>query len=159
MEILGLDVLKSAIIIVIILLYWKFVYYKYHKKAPLSFFVIGGPFVIYGIYLFAKGLVTFSDVAAISYIVLFFLIISFSLVLVAIKRHGLKSDVDLTLTWARKTFPFLPYWFWMIISPVLFFFVVSTYWLIGREYVIFWGMIFLAWIFSNRRLYRKEIAK
>jgi hypothetical protein len=163
MQILGLDVLKSVMIVLVVLLYWKFVYYKYHKNAitPISYFAIGALLVFIGFYaFFFEGSVTFENVRIIHYIIPAFLIVSFLMVIRGINKHGLDDDVDITLTWTRKTFPFIPFWIWMIIAfPALFFIAIATYAILGPEHIVFWSMIFLAWVASDRRLYQKRIAK
>ena len=162
MEILGLNLIKSIIIIAIILFYWKFVYYRYHKKTytPISFFVVGGILFFIGLYNFIKGNIVIKDIIILYSICLVFLVVSFSFVIYAIQKHGLKKDVDITLTWTKKIFPFLPFWFWMLIAfPAIFFIMAATYFLIGPEHAVVWLMIFLAWIKSNLRLYNKEIVK
>lgn len=163
MEILQLNILKSLIIILFIILYWKFVYYPLHKKdyTPISFFVVGGILFFVGIYaFFFKKIINFENIKILYSILFIFLVVSFSMVVVGIKKHKLSSDVDITLTWAKRTFPFLPFWFWMIIAfPALFFVMVASNYLLGREHIVPWSMIFLAWVASNLRLYRKKLAK
>jgi hypothetical protein len=163
MEILGLDVLKSVSIVLIVLLYWKFIYYRYHKDSytPISFFIVGGTLFFIGIYaFFFENSVIFENIRILHYILPVFLIVSFAMVITGMHKHKLDSDVDITLTWTKKILPFIPFWFWMIIAfPVLFFVIIATYRLIGNEHVVIWSMIFLAWIASNRRLYKKRIEK
>lgn len=163
MEIFGLDVLKSAIIIAVVLLYWKFIYYPYHKRdyTPISIFIIGATLFFIGIYaFFFEKSVILSDVLILYSIFFLFLAVSFTEVLIGIHKHGLRKDVDITLTWAKRVFPFVPFWGWMIIAfPALFFIPVATLKILGPEHVVFWGMVFLAWVASGLKLYRKEIAK
>jgi hypothetical protein len=157
-----IDPLKSLIILGAILLYWKFVYYPFHKKdyTPISFFILGGGLFFYGVYIFLIGNTTIQNIIVIYSTMCIFLLASFSLLFMAIRKHGLKTDIDITLTWAKKTFPFLPFWFWMIISfPAILFIQLATFDLMGEEHLILWGMIFLAWIFSNYRLARDFILK
>jgi len=157
-----MELLKSLIIVAVVLIYWKFVYYPYHKKdyTPISFFFIGGGLFFYGLYLFFNERVIFSEISLVYYIMLGFLITSFTLLLISIKKSKLKTDIDITLTWAKKTFPFMPYWSWMIIAfPALFFILIATYGLLGQEHIAFWGMVFIAWIFSNLKLYKKHIRR
>jgi|APSaa5957512622_1039677.scaffolds.fasta_scaffold30499_1 hypothetical protein len=157
-----MDPLKSLIILGCMLLYWKFIYYPFHKKdyTPISFFVLGGGLFFYGCYGFIQGVSNFHNIKFVYIIMVIFLACSFSLLLIAIKKHGLKTDIDITLTWAKKTFPFLPFWFWMIISfPAIFFVQLATFDLIGAEHIAIWVMVFIAWVFSNFRLTRNYILR
>jgi len=163
MEIWGLDVLKSAMIIIVILLYWKFVYYKYHKKAitPILFFLAGGISFFIGIYTLINHRVSFEDIKYVYYALMVFALFSFASVIYAVSKHGLNNDVDITLTWCKNVFPFVPYYFWMVVAifPSFFFITFTTYYALGNEHVVLWAMIFIAWIRSNVRLYRKEVLK
>ena len=163
MEILGLNLVRSIIIILIILLYWKFVYYPYHKKnVNLSLFLSGTVILFFiGIYsfFFAKT-VAFYDIAAIYSLIFIFMTGTVILEGISLKDHKLDGDVDLTLALFRQIMPFIPHWFWLIIAfPALFFIAAGTYTILGKEHVLFWAMIFIAWVFSDIRLYHKRIAK
>ena len=155
--------LKIALIILGVLLYWKFIYYKYHTKpiTPFLYFSVGGLLTLYGIWLFfIQKTITTIQIIPIYATTLIFLIVSFYLVVVAVKKHKLKKEIDITLTWAKKNFNFLPYEFWMIISaPAIFFIMISTYYLLGEEHITLWAMILLAWIFSNYKLTKNYLSK
>ena len=158
MEIIQFNLIKSIIILLVVLLYWKFIYYKYHEEdyTPFSFFSFGAILFFIGLYEFIRSNVIYSNITLIYGACLIFLVISFSLVIYGIKKRGLNKKVDITLTWTKKVFPFVPFWFWMIIAfPALFFIMLATYYLLGPEHIIFWAMVFLAWIASNVRLIRK----
>ena len=155
-----MELLKLTIILLVILVYWKFVYYPFHKKdyTPISFFALGGGLFFWGLYKFINESVTFSDIKTIYLLMCLFLTTSFFLLFIAIKKHTLKTDIDITLTWAKKTFPFLPYGFWMIISfPAIFFIQLATLDLLGPEHIALWGMIYLVWLASNYRLTKSFI--
>lgn len=163
MEILEFDVAKSISIILAVLLYWKFVYYKYHEKdiTPISFIVGGGALAIYGFYAyyFEKS-ISFNNIVPTIYIFLAFAVFSFISLLFVVHKWGLHKGNDITLTWLKKTFPFVPYWFWMIaVLPAFFFIMIATYKFLAKEYILFWIMILLAWIRSNIRLYKNYILK
>ena len=152
-----MNILKILLIILCVLLYWKFVYYKYHKRdfTPISYFIFGGILVILGIYFFAKGWVSFSNVRIIYLLMAFSLLGAFTLVSYGVKKKGLVKDVDITLTWAKKTFPKISYHFWLILAfPAIFFMIISTRHILGEEFIFFWLMILLAHTASNYRLYR-----
>ena len=163
MEILGLDALKSAVIILAVLLYWKFVYYKYHKKdfTPISFFVVGGCLVVYGFYAwYFEKIVSFENIKIIASIFLVFAAFSLSLVFFAIRRHGFIKEVDINLTWIKKHFGIVFAYLCIFLAfPVYVFIMLGTYRILGKECIIFWALIILAWAFSNIRLIKKGMLK
>lgn len=163
MEIFGLNLVKSLIIIIVVLLYWKFVYYRYHRKliTPLSFVFVGGAIGLYGVYCWLiDKTVYYQNVKFLYFISVVFGIVSFSLVLVAMSKHKLKKDIDITLTWTDRILgrPFV-YFMILIAFPAFFMIMLGTYVLLGKEHIILWIMIFLAWIASDIRLYRKEVMR
>ena len=160
MEIFGLEVLKSLAIILVVILYWKFVYYKYHKRdiTPILFFVLGGALAIYGFYSwFFEKSVAFNDIAVLAYVFLAFAAISLSIVIIALRKHGFVKDVDITLTWIKKHFGKTIAYLCMPFALVIYVFIMfATYRILGKEYIIFWIMILGAWIKSGIVLLKKE---
>jgi hypothetical protein len=160
MEIFGLNLLKSFIIITLIILYWKFVYYKYHKNiiTPLSFVVYSAIIGGIGFYEVIKGTIKFSDISLMFIIFSIWGLFSFFLVFVGWKKHGLIKKVDITLTFINKYFGRIFVYLAMIISfPVFYFDMAGSYYVFGKEYIIFWILILGAWIVSNIRLIRRAI--
>ncbi len=158
-----MDWIKGTVVIIIILLYWRFIYYKYHEKnfTPLSFVLYGGFAGIIGFYsLFILKTVKFSDYNWLFYILAGFAAISFSLVLIGWKKHSLISGVDITLHWIDKVLgrPFV-YIAMLVTFPVFFFALAGSYTLLGKEHIFLWGMVILAWIKSNIRLFRHYILR
>jgi len=150
---------KITLIIAGVILYWKFVYYKYHRKnfTPISLCIGGGILFLYGLYLFSiKKSVIFQDVATLYFILVAFIAISFVLTIIGISKHGLNKNIDITLTWAKKMFPFIPYYFYYVFIdlPVFFFMLVATYGTLGQEHVFFWSLVLLAWVASGIKLYK-----
>jgi len=154
----GLNLIKSLIIILVVLLYWKFVYYKYHKKpiTPLLFAVLGSILAIIGFYFWFmdKG-VRFKEIIPLFYVLLLFITLSFIFALIGIKKYDLNPKIDITLSWVDKTFGRIFVYLTMIGTyPVLIFNMIATFILLGKEYVVFWMMIFVAWTISGTKVLR-----
>jgi hypothetical protein len=154
-----MDLVKIILIIAVVGLYWKFVYYKYHGKdfTPISLCVGGGILFIYGFYLFfIKKSVFFQDVAILYFIMLIFAAMSYTLTVIGISKRGLSKNIDITLTWIKKFFPHIPPYFWYVFVdvPAFFFVLVATYGILGQEHIFFWGLILSAWVVSGIRLFK-----
>lgn len=163
MEIFELNILKSFIIILVIILYWKFVYYKYHKKdiTPITLLSCALVSSIIGLYeLLIDKQIKFQQISIIYFAILFWLVFHTIFILIGIKRHGLNKDIDITLTFIYNKFGKIFVIFTMIGSFILpFFMVFGTYFLLGREHIILLAMIFLAWIASGLKLFFKKVIK
>jgi len=150
-------------IIVAVLVYWRFVYYKYHEKdfTPISFLVVGVPLLFYGIYaFFFEKSVVLNDIKLIFIVGIIFLIIAFILDFIGIKKHGLKRKLDITLDWYNKIFGKKSICVLIILSfPGFLFLMAGTFRIFGQEHLFFWGLIFLAWVFSDIRLLKNYVIK
>ena len=116
---------------------------------------------IYGAYnwLFQKTL-SFQDISILYHISIVFLAVSFTFVFLGMKKHGLKKGIDITLTWTDKLLgkPFI--YIIMIISfPAFIIILMGTYKILGQEHIIFWSMIFLAWVVSGYKLLTKYVLR
>jgi len=163
MEILGLNLLKSLIIIIGMLLYWKFVYYKYHEApgGPLNFIVWMTIFGLAGAYglLISKTLI-FQNFKIVFIIFALCYFLGTILVYTATKKHGLTKGIEITYNWIyRHTGKFFVYLMLVLIYPILFFTIAGTSFILGPEHVILWTMIFLAWIRSGYKLAKNYILK
>jgi hypothetical protein len=163
MEIFGLDVLKSALLILAMILYWKFVYYKHHTEdiTPISMILAGGCLVVYGSYSWLKlGSVSFSDISVLAHIFLLLALISFFILILELRKHGFVKDVDITLTWIKRNFgEITAYLCILLVLPVYVMIMFGTYSIFGKEHVVLWAMVILAWIKSNIVLLRKNPLK
>lgn len=128
-----INILKSLIIIIVVLLYWKFVYYKYHRKNITPITLLTGALVssLFGLYeLFINKSANFEDIKIIYFCILFWLIFHTIFILIGIKRHGLNKDIDITLTFLYSKFGKVFVIFTMIGSFILpIFMVFGTYFL------------------------------
>ncbi len=152
--------IKEIIIVLVVILYWAFVYYPYHKRdyTPISIIVGGGILVFVGIYGFVSGIVSIYNILSIAITLLVLMGISFILLLIAIRKHGLKTDIDITLTWIKRKLGKSWVNVALIIAyPSLFFVIAGTYVLLGKEYYVLWIMIFAAYIISNVKLFVRYI--
>jgi len=157
-----MNFIKVIIIILFVLLYWKFIYYKYHRKpiTPISFFIFFSTFGVFGIYLLLKNLIFVSDIIPIYTVLSVWTLVSWILVIIAKNKHRLNDNIDITLTWCTKKIPFIPYYFWMIITfPAFFLMMLSSRFILGPEHIFLWGLIFLAWVKSDYILIKKSILK
>lgn len=156
MEIFGLDVLKSAVIILVVLIYWKFVYYKYHKEdfTPISVGSASVILVCIGIYaLFFERSVVFAEISFLYYVLVVFLVGTCILEGIALSKHEMDKDIDITFSWLNRKLPFIPVWLWMTLAfPAFLFMIIATFKLFGKEYFVLWAMILLAWAASGVRL-------
>lgn len=150
--------IKILIIILVFILYWIFIYYRFHYSdfTPISLIVIGIFLAIFGGFKFFKdGNVNFIDIKIIYFIGVLFLAISYILILCSVKKHGLKKKVDITMTFLNKIGGKKLAVFMAILGfPSFFFMMAATYILIGPEHIYAWGMIFLAWSVSGIRLFK-----
>jgi len=158
MSLFDLDLIKSLIIILVVILYWKFIYYKYHTKpiTPILFAIFGLILASVGFYYwFFKKIVLFKEIQPVGYILLLFITLSFIFILIGIKKHGLNPRLDITLSWVDKNFGRIFVYLTMIGTyPVLIFTMFTTFVLLGKEYIVFWIMIFIAWTISGIKVLR-----
>ncbi len=155
--------LKKAIIIVVaVLLYGAFVYYRFHYYdfTPISGIIAGGILFFIGLYaVFIEKSVSFRSIKTVCIIFLVFYIVSHILVIIGMQKHGLIKGVDITLTWVKNNLDFLNagnlivYTAIFLIYFIFPFIVAGTYRLLGKEHVFLWMMIFSAWIASNIKLF------
>lgn len=152
---LKMEYIKVAIIVLAFLLYWFFVYYRfhYHDFTPISLIVSGAALAIFGGFEFFKGNVAFSDINLVYFIGIFFLTVSYVLVGMGTKKHGLRKEIDIMMTFLHKGAKWLPPFFAVLGYPAFFFIMAGTYKLLGPEHIFAWGMIFLAWTVSGIRLF------
>jgi len=140
------------------LLYWKFVYYKYHKRdfTPISVGFVSIALVSIGIYAYYfEGSITFKEIAALWFICVIFLIGAciFEGILLYKEGEKINKNIDITFTWLRKKMPFIPVWLYLLLSfPAFIFMLMATKRIFGEEYIILWIMVFIAWTFSTFRL-------
>jgi len=162
-EMFGFNVIKSLAIILAVTLYWKFVYYKYHKKdiTPISIFIGGIISIIIGFYgFFIDKSISFGDIIPVCAVSLVFLAFSFILIFIASRKYGLQKDIDITLTWIDKYLGrFWVYAAVVIAFPVFPFIIAGTYWLLGKEYIILWVLIGFAWFIDGPRILFRHILK
>ncbi len=155
--------MKIIAIVLAIVIYWKFVYYPYHYSSytPISFVVAGAVLFFAGIYgLFIKKDVKFKDLKYLYYVILFFAVVSEVFILLAVLKHGLLPGIDITWAWIAVNLGNIPLILIILLSfPVYLIMLAGTYKLIGKEHVFIWGMICLAWIVSNYRLFVTYVIK
>lgn len=159
-QIWGLNLIKSLIIILAVLLYWKFVYFKYHKApwGPLNFVFFIGIFSSIGAYAFFSESVVFQDFKNVFIVYAAFYFISTLLVYTAYKKHGLTSKIEITYSWIYWNFGKSAVYFVLIlIYPALFFTIAGSRLIFGPEYIIIWILIFFAWIRSDIKIVRNYI--
>lgn len=155
--------LKPLLIVAVVVLYWLFVYYPNHYSSytPISFVVGGALLFFIGIYgFFIKKDVKFKDLKYMYYVVLFFAVVSELFILIAVQKHGLVPGIDITWAWIAANLGVFAVVVAVILSfPVYLVFLAGTYKLIGKEHVYLWGMVCLAWIVSNTKLFIRFILK
>ncbi len=147
--------IKAIIIILVVLIYWTIVYYRFHYKPYTPISLIAGGFIlgVIGLYGLFNGNVTFFDISLIYYIIIGFYVISHILIYLGAMKHGLIPGVDITLNWIKQRFGmWAVYLGCLIIYPLIFFVIAGTYLLLGKEQVYFWGLIIIAWTISNIKL-------
>jgi hypothetical protein len=153
-----MEYIKSAIIIVAFILYWTFIYYRFHEHdfTPISIMAAGAFLIFLGGYGFFTGNVAASDVKIIYMAGLFFLASSYVLVGLGTKKYGLKKEIDITLTFLNRLGG---KWCVVVLSslafPLFFFMMAGSYRLLGPEHICGWGMIFLAWTASGIKLAKR----
>jgi len=150
-------IVKPAIIVLAVLLYWVLIYYPFHYSAftPVSAIAAGTILLVLGIYsLFIKGDVKFKHIKPVYFIFLALMIISDIGLLIASLKHGLTPEVDITISFIYRNFGL----FTAIIANMLGYLaaivaMAATYKLLDREHFYLWIMIFLAWTVSTVKLF------
>lgn len=150
--------IRALVIIAAFLIYWALIYYRFHNHdyTPLSLVSAGAFLFFVGMHEFFIGKVTFFDIRWVYLVGVLFLVAAFSIVGIGAKKHGLKKQVDITLTFFNKVGgKGLMYFCLVIAFPAFFFIMAGSYYFLGQEHVFAWGMIFLAWIASSARLIKR----
>lgn len=155
--------LKAIFIILIVLIYWKFVYYKYHntRQGALVLFIPSVISIIIGLYsYFFEDIFILSSIFIIYFIVLLYYLLGLIFIYISSKKHGLSKRIDVLAKWTDTRFGRVLLVITSIVSiPLLFFSVVGTYYLFGVEHIYLWIMIFFAWTRSGIRLVRNYVMK
>ncbi len=155
--------LKEVLIILAVLLYWKFIHYKYHQSKyggfialiPTTIAIIVG---LYS-YFFEKNILLFHFFVIYSIVAVYYLI-GVIFISIASKKHGLSNKIDVIAEWTVRVFGKTFYAFALIVSLFLLFFsVVGTYRILGFEHIYLWAMIILAWSRSGIKLFRNYVIK
>lgn len=155
--------LKEVIIILGVLIYWKFIYYKYHSSKNAALVLLIPSIIALGIglysYFFEKN-IFFSDIKIIYWILIILYTISLFLVFLAIRKHGIKPDIDRLSEWTYRIFGEEILFLGAISNYVLYFFIlIGTYTILGREHIYLWIMIIGAWIVSQGKLFLRYVIK
>jgi hypothetical protein len=152
-----MEYIKALIIIAAFLIYWVLIYYRfhYHDFTPISLIIGVATLAIFGGFEFFKGHVAFADVNVVYFIGAAFLTASYILVGIGAKKHGLRKEIDITLTFLHKRGKWFPRVFAPLGYLAFFFMMAGTYRLLGPEHIFAWGMIFIAWAVSGIRLSRR----
>jgi len=160
MEILNLSAPKSFVIFLGMLVFWKFFYYKYHKKLAVAIMLssVSAIFCLIGIYYAISNLFLTWDILALYYFFLICMSLTVILENLILMKHQMNNNIDITLTFFKKIMPFIPFWFWFAIAfPALFFIIVGANVIFGKEYIILGIMVSGAWVASLTRLFRRYI--
>jgi hypothetical protein len=87
-----------------------------------------------------------------------FLLGSYALILLAVRKRPLNPEIDITLSWIDRTFGRPHVYISVILSfPAFALIVAGTRKILGPEHLWFWVMIFSAWFVSGVRLFGKTI--
>lgn len=155
--------IKEATIIILVLIYWKFVYYNHRTKNNAQFYVLIPAMIItlIGLYTyFFIGGVDFNIINVLFYINAIYLTMGFVFVYLACLKHKLKPKIDYTLSWIDKTLGrFFIYVAVVISYPAFFFMLIGTFSVFGKEHVYLWIMILWAWTVSQIRLFLRYVRK
>lgn len=153
--------MKSFLIVFLTLFYIFFFYYPLHRTNfdVLTFFILGGPTAILGIFLFCLGKITFKDVKVVSlFIWIYFGVSVVVTTLVSYRKSLIEADITLGFFYEKVGL-------WMVILLILiapfalFFIAIGTTYILGKEYYFFWIPIFVFWGISGLRLFLYKILK
>jgi len=155
--------LKGIIIILIVLIYWKFIYYNHRTKDNAQFYVLipAGIATLIGLYTyFFIERIAFSNINILFYTNVVYLSTGFILVFLASLKHGLKPKIDYTLSWFDKVFGrFFIYLSFIIAYPAFFFMITGTYKVFGEEHIYLWILILGAWTVSQTKLFLRYVRR
>lgn len=151
-----MEYLKILIIVAVILIYWAFIYYRFHRSdyTPISMLAGGLVLAAFGVYGLVNGKVFLSDISLVYFVLLIFLTGSCVLVGSGSRKRGLSKQIDVTMTFWKKKANWIPRFFMVFTYPLFLFMMLGTRFLLGPEHVFAWGMIFLAWTVSGIKLIR-----
>ena len=153
-----LSMLKIFLIILAVLVYWKFIYYKYHnsKNGALVLIIPSAISMIVGLYAYSfENIFILYHMFVIYFIILFYYITGIILIYHASKKKGLNNKIDVLSEWVTRVFGRVLFIIGVIIVfPLLLFSVVGTYRIFGFEHIYLWIMIFFAWSRSGIKLFR-----
>lgn len=144
--------------IAVLLLYIFFVYFPYHRK-PITIFAIfffASSFVIIGFFSMYLNKVEFFQIRYMAYLWWIFLLITFTLEMLASKRYNIEH-IDISLGYLKgKTgkwiVPILA-----LISPIAFFMFAGSYYFFGGQHILLWLPIFIFWTISNARIIKYQV--
>lgn len=147
---------KALVIISLVFIFWIFFYYRFHRTiyVPISLILGSGVLMFIGIYaFFIEKNVKFRNVKTTYIIMVILLLTAQILIFWGVFTQGLNQNVDITLTLMNKLLGMpVVYGFLAFCYIGIFFIIVGTRKIMGREYIYFWTLIILAYTISNIRL-------
>ena len=144
-----------------VLLYWKFFYYKDRNAKTAQFYVLIPAVIatLVGFYAFLRG-TEYDSFRILYYVSFVYLTTGFILVLIACLKHELNPQIDYTLSWFKKTLgKFSIYLAFIVSYPAFFFMIIGTYYLLGNEHIYLWILVFGAWTVSQLKLFFRYVIK
>ncbi|MFH1420969.1 MAG: hypothetical protein ABIG30_03310 [Candidatus Aenigmatarchaeota archaeon] len=160
--------LTGILIIIAMLFYYKFIYYRYHESdvTPVTILILGIAAFFIGLFYFlvspVSDIVLFRNIVPIHLAIVVYLFVSYYLVYRGYKknRKHMNKHIDIMLTFAKRI------GMWKIIPallvasfPAAFFIVYGSFIVLGYNNLLIWMMILVAWLLSNLRLMEYDVAK
>jgi len=151
---------KIFILFFAIVSYLFFFYFPFHRGHLIIYlFFIGGGFAwVLGIWSLFSGRIAFSEIKILSILWWLYLIVAFSFIFIASRKHKLQ-EVDLTLGFFSRKLGLWAAFALVFLAFIAFPLTAGTYFIFGKEHIYLWIPIFFFWAVSNIRLFIYKILR